>query len=342
MKKIMYALILITIMLFSECRPLPNIEPFADQTVTMTSAIGKSFSQTESLLSQTDICNGEVKKLRDSWNQTRQTLTSLIAYSDALASLVESGKKGEEVGKTLAGTLKDLAAKVGLKPVSEGLEIVTGPAAKIYGEIAKIRAKKSLKKAVETAQPVIEEISKIIIKNLDALNEINKTTELELLRINDESERYKFVVPYYKAMLSLDEIHVKELTLIAQYLTDPVQYELTLGGIKIKRPEELPIRPQVEERQRKLLLLSKSIQHAISWYRNVYESYLEREREIKENTKNTSRIIRISKAAIRTWASTHKKLKKTLNKKQRLSIRELASKISDINEVYKSFKKGGK
>lgn len=329
------------------CLPPPNIKPFANQTANMSSVIGKGYAQIETLLSQADQEQGEVKKLTEAWDSTKKTLNAIVEYSDAIVSLADVGNDGSDAVESVATSLQGLADTVGIvfpasKAVDAGIEVI-----KIVNtQLARIRAQKALKDAIDSAQPAVEKIAEVIKQNLDDLNTINLQVGEKLAL--DHQYYNKNVVEYYEALIERDNSIVRELTAITKndnlrYLKDPrADCEASLSGIDLSTSTAATLPQKIEQRRKLLLEQSKDIQKEASRYQSEYKTYLEKRLKIKGSTRNGSILIKRSKVAIDTWAKMHAKLKRALEKKQSFNVREFAVVVQDIYEVYEAFKDGGK
>ncbi len=333
--------------LFWGCLPPPNVKPFADQTVNMSSVIGKGYTQIETLLSQADQEQGQEKKLSEAWDGTKKTLNAVVEYSDAIVSLADAGNNGSDAVESVATSLQALADTVGtVLPASGVVDAVTEVTKIVYAQIARIRTKKALKDAVEAAQPAVEKIAELIKQNLDNLNTINLQAG-EKLEV-DLQDSHKNVVEYYEALIERDNNIVRELTSITinenlRYLKDlRADSEVMLSGIDLTTSTADTLAQKIEQRRKFLLEESKDIKKEASRYQSEYETYLKKRLEIKALARSGSILIKRSKVAIDTWAKTHAKLKRTLEKKQSFNVREFAAVVQDIYEAYEAYKDGSK
>ena len=303
---------------------LPDIKPFAEQTTKMASAAGNAYTQAENLLSATDIEADEIKKLRQEWEQTRPALHAMVAYSNALAALADTGAKGGESAGAVADVLQGLLSVVGVEKVSEKL---VGAIKKVNELIAAVRAKKSLKDAIAQAQPAIDSMCEVIAKDLEDLEEINQAAGTEIERIHIEAN--KPIAKYYEALMEADKTILEILGLILDYQEGDEESLFPLKELDKGLTTE-----NVEQRRKHWIEKSKAVQAEANRYLPKYQAYIAEKTRVNHLTKSGNEIIRKSKVAVKMWATAHRQLKITLDKKQRMSLIEYAVAVQDIYNAY--------
>jgi hypothetical protein len=123
--------------------------------------------------------------LREAWAVTDRSAVAISLYSDALASIVKSGREGGDTVRRLAEAGTQLATGVGLALPAAGT-VATGidVAAFVYQQIAAARAAASLEQALERMQPAVDRIAEVIGRQLDDAQAIlvngNKISETRL------------------------------------------------------------------------------------------------------------------------------------------------------------------
>ncbi len=118
------------------------------------------------------------------------------------------------------------------------------------------------------------------------------------------------------------------------YLKDLIKLDKTLAVIG---EENITIK-HIEEREKDWLKLHRKIKGEINDLTAPYQAYKTKEEEINFLTLNGSLILRKGIIAVHEYGKAHMKLKKTLEKKQRMSFVEFASAVQDVIDAYK----GGK
>lgn len=349
---------------------LPDIKPFAEQTRRMVSAVDNGYTHAETLLSIVEetgepsegqssekqkelsekaeaLAEGEkdakdlLKKLKKNWKLMKKVLNALVIYSDELAALADAGTKGEEAAHGVANALNGIVGTM-----TNGALNIPGNLVDAFKELnktlAKIRARKALKEAVKEAQPVINTVVKIIALNLDELEKINNSAgrALRILHRNTNQP----MINYNDVLIEEQQTIFEILTGILHYkrggprapyyLTDVVKLDKELAVIG---EENITIK-DIEKREKYWLEQHQKIKEEINYLNPRYQAYKAREEEIDFLTINGSLILRKGKFAILAYGKAHKKLKKTLGKKQRMSFVEFASVVQDVVDAYK----GGK
>jgi len=213
--------------LFTAC-PVPDVSKFSEATSKMAEAIKNSARETLDLLTESyenqeieqDIFENEEiekkdypKEIKKKWKVVDQTLGAMVDYSDALSSISKSGENGKESFNNLANSLNDLAGVVGIAPISVG---ATEIGKFVYGEIAEIRSANTLKQVIYPADTTIQVIAGELIKNLQALRNLNFAAETILLtqHFNNEEDAYN---NYYNSLVKKELKNIKKITLINNY-----------------------------------------------------------------------------------------------------------------------------
>jgi hypothetical protein len=86
----------------------------------------------------------------------------MVAYAESLEAIASAGNKGAESARNVADSITKLAQSVGLAPAAPVVDAVTDTAAFVFGEIAKVRAAKSLDEAVARSGPAIRRIGDLV------------------------------------------------------------------------------------------------------------------------------------------------------------------------------------
>jgi DNA repair ATPase RecN len=172
--------------LLSACTSIPDIQPFADATANMATALNKGYSQTESQLATLQAENSDLEQqakdrletLRKRWKPTKEAINALVAYTDSLAALANAGKTGKQAAQKLTdsfqGLYNSVAQLVPLPGISAGVQSAFHAIAAVNGVIAKMRARKALKEAAEDAAPAVETIARVLGENFAELENISR------------------------------------------------------------------------------------------------------------------------------------------------------------------------
>jgi len=317
------------------CSRLPDIKPFAENTVRMTSGIENGYTQCESLLSLAKLESGKLQEFKDHWKKIRQVLGALVAYSDTLASLAAAGAKGEESGKALADSVNVLLS------VFSGFRIPGEAAGIINKQIAAIRAKRSLKEAVTEADPAIFALIGLFKTELEKLEMLNISAGNEI-RAHIVSS-HQDTINYFHALRKAESSYLQILSLILEYFHGRVEArkdvlqalmekDPALAGTADKQLEA--IAKLLETRQGYWLQQSKYIQSELKRFEADFQEYQNRGKEIDRLVLSGNEIVRKSQAAISSWGLTHKKLKTVLNEKGKIDVAELVVTIKDLYTVF--------
>ncbi len=206
--------VLLVSALLTACTSIPDIQPFADATVNLATALNKGYGQTENQLATLQAENTELKvaaaakltELRDRWKPTKAGINALVAYTDSLAALAKAGKTGQEAANKLTDSFTGLYNAVGqLVPIpglSAGVQAAFQAIGAVNGTIAKMRARRALKEAAEDAAPAVETIAKILAANFEALENINAAAGTA--SADAVQKKYSEVLNYHQTLVAND------------------------------------------------------------------------------------------------------------------------------------------
>lgn len=343
---------------------IPEIKPFADRTAEMATAMNKGYTQTEVSLTEAED-EKHAKELQKRWASTKEALIALVAYSDSLAAIADAGNKGSDSAKAVAtslnGLLTAVSPLVGATQLSAGL--IKGMEA-INSYVAKVRAHDSMAKAVEAAQPAIDQLAEVMAKNFDDLEGIYKSSteeQLRLLMVSNNKQKLaresnQEIANYHDGLIKQRRAITPTLTLILDYqnetnttaknenLNAAMERDAPLRETikRMKQCREVSCKDEpsiVEDRQIQLLAKWRALQGELDRIAPEYNAYIATEAALKEQIASGKLIFKKSKESILAWRDTHAQIRVALDQKQRLTIQKLATVIKDINDVYK---KGGK
>jgi hypothetical protein len=172
--------------LLCACTSIPDIQPFANATATMATALNKGFAHTENQLSVLQAENPDLEdeaeeslnELRKKWKPSKEAINALVAYTDSLAALANAGKTGREAANKLTNSFEGLynaVAQLFPIPVLPGaVKTAFDAIGAVNGVIARMRAKKALKEAAEEAAPAVKTIAEVLAANFEELGKLSQ------------------------------------------------------------------------------------------------------------------------------------------------------------------------
>lgn len=334
---------------------IPEIKPFADKTAEMASAMNKGYAQTEVSLTQADD-SPDVNRLQEKWGPTKKALGAVVAYSDSLAAIADAGNKGSDSAKAVATSLNSLIAAVNpLVGLAQLPEQAVKTMEVIYGYVAKVMAREDMAKAVEQAQPAINQIAEILAKNFDDLEGIYATAGAEqermLLKPNQEIDNYHRSLTRQRQIVTTTLINIldyqnadprigddKKEALQAAMNQDTLLEEAIQHADQCRAEHIATCKDTasiVEDRQNQLQAKWRALQAELDRIAPEYNAYIANEAALKNQITSGRLVIKKSREAILVWRDTHAQIKGTLERKQRMTIQELAVVINDMVDVYK-------
>lgn len=167
--------------LLCACTSIPDIQPYADATANLATALNKGFAHTENQLSLLQAENPDLqgeagstlRELRKRWKPSKEAINALVAYTDSLAALANAGKTGKEAANKLTSSFEGLynavAQLVPFPALPAGVHTAFNAIGAVNGVIARMRAKRALKEAAEEAAPAVKTIADVLAANFQEL-----------------------------------------------------------------------------------------------------------------------------------------------------------------------------
>jgi hypothetical protein len=359
--------VLVTVM--TACK-IPDLKPFSDATAQMATALKQGFERSRASLSAATETAGDqstfkahLTKLDAEWKPTRQALSALVAYSDALAALAEAGKKGPETMARLTGAIGDLAQAVSAIPIpSAGVEIVN----KVGAKLIEMQASRDIRKAVDAAGDAIEIVAPILKATFADLRVIHGAAgRAYASRVQAESS---IVTNYYESVHGEQQRLEYLLNLMIDYLSAPARLRWRAAIARANSDEALAARllasiddeqrdllqrieetdsafenldvegdiqaADVEARQLQLMALLTAQRKELAILEPRYTKARERESGIRDAWLAGDRVLATAGEAIDAWLKAHKSLRAAAQGSQsRPSVADLLSITDELKSL---------
>ena len=181
------ALVALVTIGFVGCASPPDLRPLADATADLQRAIQQSGDLARRDLitasegsTDPDRLDALGERLNQAWNKRSEAMAAVSAYTDALADVVDAGRSGGDSARRLAASVSALAA--GVAPGIGIGQDALGVIASLYGAAAEARAAASLSQAIQTTDPAIQNIARLLTSDIQSLREIVRVSRVELHR----------------------------------------------------------------------------------------------------------------------------------------------------------------
>jgi hypothetical protein len=104
----------------------------------------------------------------------------MVRYASSIETIAASGNQGGKSAQQVADQLQGLIGLVGI-PIAPAVGVALTTGEKLYEQLARVRAAKSLKESLTAADPAIRELQAILAANVDdAERAFNRLTRLQL------------------------------------------------------------------------------------------------------------------------------------------------------------------
>ncbi len=287
----------LVVTLSSGCATLPNVSPFADATVQLRSAVITGGTAVETELRENSDLSKQADDFSKEWAARVRAMDALVKYSESLVAIVEAGKGGEQSARAVADSVKNLAGSLGIViPAAGAVTVGTDAAVFIYGQIANIRASKSLEEALVQAQPAIDHLVTHLSKDLKNIDDI--------LRAANQLNRMA----------------------IQTNFKDEYSY---LNALERERKELYAKGPGVPANEARLLEIDRLIASTKSW-REAPEKALE---DVETRLKAGRQLIGTTKQALTEWAGIHQSLIIAVRDRTTVNVEALAYATTQIRDL---------
>lgn len=292
---------------------MPDIAPYAEATQNLRTAVdesGKSSELSLKLLEATEPAfrdNEEFRRsvdsLRDAWRLRVATLDAVVAYVDALQELVDAGTTGSQAVDKVADHLMTLANAIGVTPASAATSATADGAKFVYGQIASIRASRSLLEALPQSNSVVTRLTQVLREDFRELEGI--------LAVIYEAQRAA--------------------------LTDAHNIELGYRKGLVNARKALYAEPNLTNDQlAHLRSINEQLEGTLDWYLPFQESRA----RIDANQIAAHQLITATDEGLNQWALAHERLVKAAQEQRDRPphIERLSSVVVEMKEITKRIK----
>jgi hypothetical protein len=307
-----------------------NLEPFAEQTITMAGSVNYGFMSvrpvyTRQYIEQTP----EVVELRSMTLKIRGLMRGIVAYSIQVVTLSQASKTGPEQAQGLADFIEEL-----LKPVVEQRNVdLRYEEGKVAETVENIRQQETLLDALRVAQPLVDEVARVAdafldqylaqqVKTIDALDQavdVEFAPILEYERFLRENQAYvltnlELLYEYWKGdETALETLRQREVPALSKMnLADGMTRR------ELREAEDILI-----ARMARITELRKNIEPQMTLYAT-------QKRELQDLNFEMGQTLSRTRAAITIWQRTHRAMAAGLIYPADINLFEVTKKIVEV------------
>lgn len=285
------------------CASLPNVAPFTDATVKLTSAtksvgdvtVEEMRRASATVLPQNkEQLDRETKRLVEAWAKYVVTLEAASDYARSLQSVVDAANQAQQSVQNVADAAKSLASTVGVQ-IGPGVSIATNALSLAYSQIATARGRQTLIEAMDDLAPAIDQIALVIENSLDDLDKIvDSATQLQINALRSDLQTELG----YRTRLVEDRAAL---------------YEKGWSKLSLKEKGDL-----------------KSIEEALAATESWYSLYLQRSTAITIRRAEYLATITAIRRGVMEWAATHSRLRIALKQGNQIDTAALLDTVMEI------------
>ncbi len=353
----MKKLILLFTILITACRPLPKVSSFVEASSKMREGVSAGFVAIDQSLSLNELLtvnssdkktaaeveatfknlNENSKELRRFSQAMDKSMLGISAYARSLNNLVETGNSGEKNSLQASKALTDIANEIAPPQVSAVIGITQEGIAKIYGQIARVKATNSLKKIMEEASPTVMTYDTIFSNMLDQLSRYNSSVyKLKRQLLFTPFSINSTLIDYEKELDSEYIKAFKELTLISNYRNT---YNLEILTSLKKMDILITDEKSLDSRQADLIEQTKKTEVEKQRISPIVEKLRATEKKYLDESIAINQLFNKSKDAIHAWTNAHTDIQEQLANKVLPNFQELNDILNDLKEIREKLKK---
>ena len=352
----MKKLILFLTIAITACRPLPKVSSFVEASSKMREGVNAGFMAVDQSLAANEllsvntsdrqssaILNSTLKDLKENGKELQKisnvmdkSMLGISAYARSLDNLVEMGNSAEKNALQASKALTDIANLITPPQVSAVIGLTQGGVSKIYEQIARVQAAKSLKKIMEEASPTIMAYDTIFSKIIDQLSKYNQAVYQAKKQLLYTPFSLNTSLTDYEKELDSEYITLfRELTLISNYRnTKDADVLVSLKKLDAFITDE----KSLESRQNDLINQTKNIEIEKSRILPTTAKLRVTEKKYLDESIIINQLFKKSKDAIHAWVNAHTDIQAQLDKKQLPNFQELNDILSDLKEIREKLK----
>ncbi|MCH8153032.1 MAG: hypothetical protein IH830_11765 [Planctomycetes bacterium] len=316
-----FVVFMVALVWLGGCASLPDLSSYTSSTIRLQSAIDSSGQVVLASLNSAKKALEAAKATQAAtykkhagdferhWKARVAAMDALVAYARSLEEIAASGRSGSKSAKAVAGAVTSFAESLGVVPGGQIVGVATDAAAFVYGQIAIIRAARSLQESIDATTPVLERLVQVIDKDLD-----------------DARKAFVYASDATKKELRVDYGHTKKAweVLVDRRRERLERLHLTLADEKVSVVSALNAteREELEEIERRLLAVEPE------WLR--YQTKLA---AIQDREDAGMEIISASQTALQDWIHAQKDLAASAGQRRPARLDGLADAVVEIRSL---------
>ena len=312
MKILKIVFVLLLVGACSACTTLPDIKPFADATAALGAAVKATGPAVKDSLELAAVPESDIKAFDDAWAARVRAASAISNYSSRIAELVASGQTGQSAAERIADGISTLSASLGLAfgPVSS---IAVDAFKLVNGEIAKIRATKSLADATSAAKPAVHQFA-------DAMERDGE----KLMLVLDGAEAARRTAAK-KENLGLEGTYKNYLSRLEALRKVSIAAP---DADATKEPREALVRQKARAEGAELLTLFAEV-------RSNWLAYEASQLAAKKANAARKQLVRELSLSVNAWANAHDDIQQALSVGRQVNIAQLVQSLAEIQDLIK-------
>ncbi len=183
------------LLLFFGCA-LPDLQPFADSTAQLHTAVLQSTTAVQLTLLKAGASDA-AEQLGHEIAVRVIAMQAIVRYTDALSHIAEAGRMGGENAGNVANALQGFLDALSADPLPTKYIAI---AKSLYGVVAQVRAARSFSQAVTQADPAIQGIAEILIADFADLENLLATARVPIRDQLLQQDHHAALVDYRQTL----------------------------------------------------------------------------------------------------------------------------------------------
>jgi hypothetical protein len=302
-----WATSLVCILALAGCST-PDLKPFADASRAASTGVNAGGDLAIQPLTRMTLWDGTTfvppsdpnhasKEILKSWEIRRKAMDAVLVYSASLVAINEASARRKANATELVDSVKQLAGAV------PGIDVVTNAAGDLtvttIATTVEVKAYRDMRKAVEAADPAIQEIAKVLKQDFVELSNLFESPLLnESIQVSGSLRPVKMV---YEKLQDRREQQRKAVA-------------------------EDPCNPTLGNELARLDALSAAVEQDLNRFRTE-------KARIEESLADGKAVFAATIATIDAWASAHTDLVKSLEQNRAPNLVLLVARAEELKEI---------
>lgn len=304
------------------CQTLPDTSGYTSATIEVRQSAAAAGdlvrSEIEGAAATLDdpasrqVAQAAADSFRQAWGVTLASLDATILYAQSIQDIADAGNSGADSARKVAESVSALAGGLGVTVGPAGAA-VTDTGAFVYGEIAKIRAARSLAAALAAAGPSVMRLQALVEAQVGSARRTFLLSLAAETRAVDKESAYGVYPSRDGELVAEEKTRLSQLTdLVLRHPDDTAEIDATKARLKVIGDTRAALAPGLAQ-------------------------YQVRIDAIAERRRAGLAVLAATDTALAAWASAHQRLVEAVRDRRPVTAASLTVAVSDLRAVIQTW-----